>query len=151
MLNWLESMNLWATPKRWLTVAWSRKIEWDTFTCPRKAITWTTNTAINFNVVFAAYFLYIQYINIWTRALITRSTPEHVHVPEESLCLFFFQGFSHLVTSHCLVDVSLSLKKLSKKFVRFGIPLLDFEIIWHMSRKSKKNDCWRYHRPFEKY
>lgn len=45
---------------------------------------------------------------------------------------------SYLVTSYCLVDVSLSLIELSKEFVCFGIPLLDFEILWNMSRGAWK-------------
>ena len=55
----------------------------------------------------------------------------HIFSPQESCS-------SYLVTSYCLVDVSLSLVELSKEFVCFGIPLLDFEILWYMSRRIKQ-------------
>lgn len=43
--------------------------------------------------------------------------------------LFPVAMFSYLETSYCLVDVSFSLVELSKEFVCFGIPLLDFKIL----------------------
>lgn len=45
----------------------------------------------------------------------------------------------YLVTSNGLVDFSFSFKELSKEFMCFRIPLLDFKIIWYMSWKKKKH------------
>lgn len=47
-------------------------------------------------------------------------------------------NISYLVTSNRFVDFPLSFKELSKEFMRFRIPLLDFKIIGYMSRMNLK-------------
>ena len=48
----------------------------------------------------------------------------------------------YLITSNCFVNFSLFLKELTKEFVCFGVPLLDFKILGHMSKeKTKMHAC----------